>query len=68
MLDLANISLPELLSFVAAMTPIAILAALAVTDLRALMLLRAANLAKRRLRPGETRVSGDEWSPTPIHV
>lgn len=68
MLDLANISLIELLSFVAAVTPIAILAALAVTDLRALMLLRAAKLSNRRPRPGETRVSGDEWSPTPIHV
>lgn len=68
MLDLANIPLSELLGFGAAVTPIAILAALAVTDLRALMLLRAAKLSNRRLRPGETRVSGDEWSPTPIHV
>ena len=67
MLDLTNASILELLGLLAGLAPIVILAALAVVDLRALMLIRAMSLTKRRVDSGETKVSRDEWAPTPLH-
>ena len=63
MLDPTNVSLFDWLSLAAVLAPILLLAAFAVVDLRALMLVRAVSLMKRQVRPGETRVSRDEWAP-----
>jgi hypothetical protein len=60
MLELVNMPLIEILGL-AGLAPVVVLAALAVVDLRALMLVRAVTLMKRRARPGETVISGDEW-------
>ena len=64
MLDLTNLPVFELLGLLAGFAPIVVLAALAVIDLRALVLLRAVSLTKRKVRPGEMRISGDEWVRT----
>lgn len=52
----------DAMSLAAAFAPIVVLAALAVIDLRAVMLLRAMRLWKRRIEPGKLRISGDQWS------
>jgi hypothetical protein len=62
MLELLNMPIIEIFGLMAGLAPVVLLAALAVVDLRALMLLRAVSLMKRRARPGETLVSGDEWA------
>lgn len=54
----------DAMSMAVAFAPIVVLAALAVIDLRAVMLLRAMRLWKRRIQPGDLRISGDEWSAT----
>jgi len=65
MQDLMNVSVIDLLCLFAAFAPIVVLAALAFVDLRALVLIRAASLnMTTRLRPGETRISRDEWAPS----
>jgi len=63
MLDPTNVSLFEWLSLAAGLAPILVLAAFAVLDLRALMLVRAVSLMKQRVKPGEMKISRDEWAP-----
>jgi hypothetical protein len=52
----------EILGALAAIAPIAALAAVVLVDLRALMLVRAVSMMKRRIKAGETHESGDEWT------
>lgn len=66
MLDPTNVSLFEWLCLAAGLAPILVLAAFAVVDLRALMLVRAVALMKQRVKPGEKRISRDEWAPAPL--
>lgn len=63
MIDPTYTPMIELLGMAAGLVPIVVLAALAVMDLRAFMLLRAMKMMKRPQRAGETVVSGEEWGP-----
>lgn len=63
MIDPTYTPIFEFLGIVAGLVPIVVLAALAVMDLRAFMLVRAMKMMKRPQRAGETVISGDEWGP-----
>lgn len=63
MIDPTYTPMIEVLGMVAGLVPIVVLAALAVMDLRAFMLLRAMKMMKRPQRVGETVISGEEWGP-----
>ncbi len=63
MIDLSYISWFDLLSVIVAILPVAILAAFAIVDLRAVMLVRAVSMLKLRARLGDKRITREEWSP-----
>ena len=68
MIDLSYISWFDLLGVTAAIVPVAMLAAFAIVDLRAVMLVRAVSMLKLRSRTGEKRITREEWSPAALHT
>lgn len=63
MMDPTFTILFDILTGMAWIAPIVVLAVLAVVDLRAVMLVRAVTLLAQRARSGEARTSREEWAP-----